>query len=123
MQIKGLEKVVSAVRRDKNSVLLELLNVLKMSNCKQHIFFHFPKERTSEMWQVCAIRHLRPPRVCNLNRCTKPVSTIIYLHRKIKIKLIQTHCTKPRQTFNCCFTVHFDKYKTVLPTNAPFIKT
>ena len=25
--------------------------------------------------------------------------------------------------FNCCFTVHFDKYKTILPTNAPFIKT
>ena len=25
--------------------------------------------------------------------------------------------------FNCCFTVHFDKYKTILPTNALFIKT
>ena len=25
--------------------------------------------------------------------------------------------------FNCWFTVHFDKYKTILPTNAPFIKT
>ena len=25
--------------------------------------------------------------------------------------------------FNCCFTVHSDKYKTILPTNAPFIKT
>ena len=22
--------------------------------------------------------------------------------------------------FNCCFTVHFDKYKTILPTNALF---
>ena len=25
--------------------------------------------------------------------------------------------------FNCYFTVHFEKYKTVFPTNAPFIKT
>ena len=25
--------------------------------------------------------------------------------------------------FNCCFTVHFDKYKTILPTKALFIKT
>ena len=25
--------------------------------------------------------------------------------------------------FNCCFAVHFDKYKIILPTNAPFIKT
>ena len=25
--------------------------------------------------------------------------------------------------FNCCFTVHFDKYKIILPTNTPFIKT
>ena len=25
--------------------------------------------------------------------------------------------------FNCRFTVHFDKYKTILPTNAPIIKT
>jgi hypothetical protein len=25
--------------------------------------------------------------------------------------------------FNCCFTVHFDKLKTFLPTNALFIKT
>jgi hypothetical protein len=24
--------------------------------------------------------------------------------------------------FNCCFTVHFDKYKNILPTNALFIK-
>jgi hypothetical protein len=24
--------------------------------------------------------------------------------------------------FNCCFTVHFDKYKIILPTNALFIK-
>ena len=54
---KGLEKVVSNV-----GVLLggtriayywNYLNVLEMLNCKQHHFFHFPKERTSEMWQVC----------------------------------------------------------------------
>jgi hypothetical protein len=25
--------------------------------------------------------------------------------------------------FNCCFTVHFDKSKAFLPTNALFIKT
>ena len=31
--------------------------------------------------------------------------------------------TIKRRKFNCCFTVHFDKYKTILPTNAPFIKT
>jgi hypothetical protein len=24
--------------------------------------------------------------------------------------------------FNCCFIVHFDKYKIILPTNALFIK-
>ena len=24
------------------------------------------------------------------------------------------------RNFNCCFTVHFDKYKTILPTNALF---
>jgi hypothetical protein len=24
--------------------------------------------------------------------------------------------------FNCCFTVNFDKYKIILPTNAIFIK-
>jgi hypothetical protein len=24
--------------------------------------------------------------------------------------------------FSCCFTVHFDKYKNILPTNALFIK-
>ena len=26
-------------------------------------------------------------------------------------------------TNNCCFSVHFDKHKTILPKNAPFIKT
>jgi hypothetical protein len=25
--------------------------------------------------------------------------------------------------FNCCFTVHFDKFRDFLPTNALFIKT
>jgi hypothetical protein len=25
--------------------------------------------------------------------------------------------------FSCCFTVHFDKFKALLPTNALFIKT
>jgi hypothetical protein len=25
--------------------------------------------------------------------------------------------------FNCCFTVHFDKFKVLLTTNALFIKT
>jgi hypothetical protein len=30
---------------------------------------------------------------------------------------------KRKKTFlNCCFTVHFDKYKIILPTNALFIK-
>ena len=28
-----------------------------------------------------------------------------------------------KHDFNCCFTVHFDKYKTILPTNALFIRT
>jgi hypothetical protein len=27
-----------------------------------------------------------------------------------------------RFNFNCCFTVHFDKYENILPTNALFIK-
>jgi hypothetical protein len=27
------------------------------------------------------------------------------------------------QNFNCCFTMHFDKFKAFLPTNALFIKT
>jgi hypothetical protein len=30
-----------------------------------------------------------------LNRCTKPVDAVISVQRKVKIKLIQTHCTEP----------------------------
>jgi hypothetical protein len=32
------------------------------------------------------------------------------------------HVCKYFTNFNCCFTVHFDKYKNILPTNALFIK-
>ena len=32
-------------------------------------------------------------------------------------------CINLMSQFHCCFTVHFDKYKIILPTNAPFIKT
>ena len=37
--------------------------------------------------------------------------------------VIRKHVMQLKYNFNCCFTVHFDKYKTILPTNAPFIKT
>jgi P pilus assembly chaperone PapD len=33
-----------------------------------------------------------------------------------------TH-TNIEDNLNCCFTVHFDKYKIIFPTNAVFIKT
>jgi hypothetical protein len=35
----------------------------------------------------------------------------------VYVSLTQSHF------FKCCFTVHFDKFKAFLPTNALFIKT
>ena len=46
--------------------------------------------------------------------------TYVYMyHLYSSIRVTSTHVPN----FNCCFTVHFDKYKIILPTSALFIKT
>jgi hypothetical protein len=44
----------------------------------------------------------------------------------ILLKTVLKHTIILKNIFydlNCCFTVHFDKYKIIFPTNALFIKT
>jgi hypothetical protein len=48
---------------------------------------------------------------------------LLYLFAKLTDTRQDNNKTKIIYFLNCCFTVHFDKFKAFLPTNALFIKT
>jgi hypothetical protein len=57
---------------------------------------------------------------------TNASATYTYVHAKLRSAFYFGYYRYNKHlplNFNCCFTVNFDKYKIILPTNALFIET